>query len=66
MKKLFSVLVALCLLCSVALAEEKIELNWTDFNTEEIQSLGEFQQIEIPDMPTIVYWIPTVRINFDV
>ena len=66
MKKVFALLVCLMLLCSVSLAEETVELNWTDFDSEEIQGIGSFQQIEIPGQPAIVYWIPSVMASVDV
>ncbi len=67
MKKIFAVLVCLCLLASAALAEEDVyELNWADIGTEEVQAHGEFRQIEIENMPAIAYWIPSVLTSVDV
>ena len=57
MKKLFALALALCLLCGVALAEEPPALDWSNI-PEEVQANGSLQQIAVPDMPVIVYWVP--------
>ena len=66
MKKALVLILSLCLLCSVAFAEETIALNWEDIATEEVAAQGEFQQIAIPDVATVVYWIPSVMNSVDV
>ena len=67
MKKLFALMLALCLLCSVALAEEEVvEINWTDVQNDELEAKGQFQQIEIPDTAKLVYWIPSNLAAYDV
>jgi len=66
MKKLLLVIMSLCLACSMAFAETAVELNWADVGTEDVQKLGEFQQIEIPDLPTIYFWIPSGMSSVDV
>ena len=58
MKKVFLMALCLCLLCTAALAEETIELNWEDFAEAEAQ--GGFQRLEIPDAGTVLFWIPSV------
>lgn len=66
MKKLFALMLALCLLCSCcAFAEEEaedeaIELTWESVMAEkpELAEMGQFQQIAIPDVATFIYWIP--------
>ena len=66
MKKLFALVLALCLLCGcTALAEETPEMNWSNI-PEDIQANGQLQQIAIPDMPTIIYWIPSNMAALDV
>ena len=64
MKKLFVLMLALCLMCSVALAEEAPALNWADYQ-EKYESEGSFQQIEIPEIVTMLYWIPNDMAAFD-
>jgi len=66
MKKVILLLTCLCLIFSAAFAEEGLVLDWADVGTEEVAALGEFQQIELPDMPTIVYWIPSGMVAVDV
>lgn len=66
MKKAILLIVCLCMMCSAAYAEETIELNWADIGSEEIQALGEFQQVVIPDLPAICFWIPSVMKSVDV
>jgi len=66
MKKIIVVLMCLCLVCSAALAETVIELNWVDFGTEEILAAGELQKIEIPGQSSVTYWIPSIMGSVDV
>ncbi len=68
MKKLVLILTCLCMIFSFSIssAEETAELNWSEIGTEEIQALGSFQQIEIADQPTIIYWIPSIMYSVDV
>ena len=54
MKKLFALMLALCLLCGTAMAEVAAELTW-DASLEEN---GTTQQINIGDAATLLYWIP--------
>ena len=61
MKKVFVLLVCLCMMGSVVSAEDVTELNWAEIGTEEVQALGEFQQIE-----TTVFWIPSGMASVDV
>ena len=61
MRKVFALLVCLCMMVSVALAEDVPELNWAEIGTEEVQAQGEFWQID-----TIVFWIPSVMASVDV
>ena len=67
MKKLFALLLALGMLCSFAMAEEAeaVELSW-DSVSDETKALGSFQQIEIPDVVKIVYWVPQNMAAVDV
>ena len=60
MKKAILMIVCLCMMCSAAFAEETIELNWEQIGTEEVAAQGEFQALEIPDMCTVNFWIPSV------
>ena len=66
MKKLFAVLVCLCMMVCAAAAEDVPELNWADIGTEEILAQGEFQQIETGDLPAVIYWIPSGLSSVDV
>lgn len=54
MKKIFALMLALCLLCGTAMAEVAAELTW-DASLEES---GTTQQINIGDAATLLYWIP--------
>ncbi len=46
MKKLFAIVLSLCMLCAVALAEEnETNLNWEDFQEAVAQIEGSFQQV---------------------
>ena len=67
MKKLFALLLALGMLCSFAMAEEAeaVELSW-DSVSDETKALGSLQQIEIPDVVKIVYWVPQNMAALDV
>ncbi len=60
MKKVILMVLCLCMMCSAAFAEETIELNWEQFGTEEVASQGEFQTLEIPDVCSVNFWIPSV------
>ena len=61
MKKLLAALLMLCLLGAAALAEEApaAVLDWTAVDAE-TQALGYDQVLEIPDVASIAYWIPSV------
>ena len=54
MKKLFALMLALCLLCGTAMAEVAAELTW-DASLEES---GTTQEINIGDAAKLLYWIP--------
>lgn len=60
MKKILALMLALCLMIGVAMAEETEvpEITW-DSIPEDMAANGEFQQITIPDVLTFAYWIPT-------
>ena len=60
MKKVILMVLCLCMMCSAAFAEEAIVLNWEEIGTEEVASQGEFQALEIPDVCTVYFWIPSV------
>ena len=65
MKKLFALMLALCLLCSFALAEEEIPtLSWADVD-DQVKEAGSFQKIEFPDVATLLYWVPGNMDAFD-
>ena len=67
MKKLFALMLALCLLCSFALAEEETPvLNWADYSNNESVASGSFQQVTFPDIVTLLYWVPGNMAAFDV
>ena len=67
MKKLFALMLALCLLCSFALAEEEEipVLNWADVE-DQVKEAGSFQQITFPEIATLLYWVPSNMDAFDV
>ena len=66
MKKLFALALALCLLCSFALAEEEIPtLNWADVE-DQVKESGSFQQVTFPDVVTLLYWVPNNMAAVDV
>ena len=66
MKKLFALALALCLLCSFALAEEEIPtLNWSDVE-DQVKEAGSFQQVTFPDVATLLYWVPNNMAAIDV
>ena len=66
MKKLFALALALCLLCSFALAEEEIPtLNWSDVE-DQVKEAGSFQQVTFPDVATLLYWVPSNMAAADV
>ena len=68
MKKLFALMLSLCLLCSMAIAEgneEPVVLDWADYATEEILNSGYEQQITVCGI-TMLYWIPKNMAAFDV
>ena len=66
MKKLFALALALCLLCSFALAEEEIPtLNWSDVE-DQVKEAGSFQQVTFPDVATLLYWVPNNMAAADV
>lgn len=58
MKKMFLLLVCLCLLGTAAFAEAPA-LNWADLAAEEVAEMGQFQQLELTGLPTIAFWIPS-------
>lgn len=60
MKKVILMVLCLCMMCTAAFAEDVIELNWEQYGTEEAAAQGEFQQLEIPDVGTVLFWIPSV------
>lgn len=66
MKKLFAVMLALCLLGSFALAEETAEISWDQVANDSIMENGAFQQVSIPDVCNIVYFVPNVMSAVDV
>jgi hypothetical protein len=68
MKKLFALILALGLLCSLAWAEDAPpELNWNDLDTEKLLANGGFQFISIQDPElTLIYWIPSNLAPLDV
>ena len=55
MKKIFALMLALCLLCGTAMAEVAAELTW-DASLEES---GSTQEINIGDAAKLLYWIPS-------
>ena len=66
MKKLFALALALCLLCSFALAEEEVPtLNWADVE-DQVKESGSFQQVAFPDVATLLYWVPNNMAAADV
>ena len=61
MKKLFALALALCLLCSFALAEEETpELSWENSLSQNpnLEANGSTQQITIDGVGNILYWVP--------
>lgn len=64
MKKLFAIVLSLCLLCAVALAEENVtELNWEDFQEAAAQIEGDFYQVG--DLPLRMF-IPAIFSEMEV
>ena len=57
MKKVFLMVLCLCLLCTAAFAEDVIELKWEDYAEAEAQ--GEPQELVIPDLGAVDFWIPS-------
>ena len=49
----------------LAISEEKEQLNWADFATEEVQSKGTFQSIEATNLPSLQLWIPNEMVSVD-
>jgi hypothetical protein len=67
MKKLALLLLCLCLVCSAAYAEDAvIVLNWEEVGTEDVLAAGSFQQIDIPGLPSVLFWIPSTMAPVDV
>ena len=54
MKKLFALMLALCLLCSAALAEGSVELNWSDVEAAANEIGGQFIAIDLG----LMVWAP--------
>ena len=63
MKKLIALIMALCLLCACAYAEETTEINWADF--EEAASAIEGQFAPIADLGVMMF-IPSIFGNAEV
>ena len=40
------------------LAEEVLKLDWADFANTDAAAQGDFQTVEIPDLPSVRLWIP--------
>lgn len=59
MRKIILWIVCLCLIGTVAFAEDVIELNWAEIGTEEVQTQGEFYQVETPDKAAVTFWLPS-------
>ena len=57
MKKVFLIVACLCLLCSAAFAEDTAELKWEDY--AEAAAQGEPQELEIPGLCTVNFWVPS-------
>ena len=68
MKKLLTLALALCLLCSFALAEETPELSWENSLSENpnLEANGSTQKITIDGVGDILYWIPNDLAAVDV
>ena len=67
MKKIALLLLCLCLVCSAAYAEEEVlVLNWEEIGTEDVLAAGSFQQIDIPDLPSVMFWLPSTMVPVDV
>ena len=71
-KKIALVLAAMMAVGSMGMASfaeeteaQVTELNW-EAVSEEVAAMGEFQQIEITDLPTICFWIPSGLESTDV
>ncbi len=61
MKKLFALALALCLLCSFALAEEEVPtLNWSDVE-DQVKESGSFQQVAFLPLRTAITLSPSSR-----
>ena len=62
MKKLFALMLALCLLCSVAMAEDAVEANWADVEAAAANYGGDFVAIE--EM-SLKIWLPNGYSAYD-
>ena len=61
MKKLFALMLALCLMLGAALAEEAPQVSWTDILAENpsLEENGTYQQISFAGTDArLVYWVP--------
>lgn len=58
MKKLFAVIAALCLLCSAALAEEPVQVNWSDTFEAAIAAGNVEGDFVTFDEIAIKFWLP--------
>ena len=58
-------LLAALITCSVPAAGEALKLDWADFASAETESQGDFQTVEIPDLPSVRFWIPSGMVSVD-
>ncbi len=65
MKKLFAVVLFLCMFCTCAFAESITSLSWESI-PEETQAAGEFAQISLEDDLILSCWVPANMASVDV
>ena len=64
MKKWMILLICLCLTVFTAFAEEEVmELKLGEEELAAMTPLGEYQQIELQNAPTVKFWIPTLAMK---
>ena len=59
MKKLFAILVALCLMLSAAMAETAVEVNWNDYFGPAVEAAGVEGEFVTFDEIAVKIWLPS-------
>ncbi len=68
MKKLFALMLALCLMLGCTAVAETAELDWASVLAQnpDLEANGTYQQISLGEAGTIVYWVPNDLAPVDV